>query len=289
MPYIGIMSEFILNNESSIRLSLFLFALILLVYIEARFPKKARVMPRSDRWPTNLLLTFLSSLFVRMLFPIAAFGAAQTATDNGWGLFNLIELPALVEMLFAIVILDLAIYWQHRLFHRIPIFWALHKVHHVDRDIDVTTGSRFHPLEIGLSMLIKMSLVLVIGAPVLAVIIFELILSLCALFHHANVKLPQAADRVIRRILVTPDMHRVHHSIVVPETDSNFGFSTSLWDKLFGTYVDQPKAGQDDMIIGLQEHQNSDPANVFWSLLLPFKSTETSNLTQQKGDAHELH
>ena len=270
------MSEFILSNESNIRLGAFGFALILMMIVEARFPRKSRAMSRWNRWISNFSLTLLSSVLVRMLFPLVAVGAAQIASVNGWGLLNNISLPKALEITLAIVILDLAIYWQHALFHKIPLFWAMHKVHHVDRDIDVTTGSRFHPLEIGLSMLIKMGLVIVLGAPALAVIIFELILSLCAIFHHSNVKLPITIDRFVRRFLVTPDMHRVHHSIVVEETNSNFGFSTSFWDRIFSTYVDQPRGGHDQMIIGLEEHQNNDPNSLIWSLLLPFKSTNTA-------------
>jgi sterol desaturase/sphingolipid hydroxylase (fatty acid hydroxylase superfamily) len=170
-----------------------------------------------------------------------------------------------------IIILDMLIYWQHVAFHHIPALWALHKVHHADRDIDVTTGARFHPAEIVVSMVYKMALVVILGAPVIAVIIFELVLNGCAMFNHSNLKLPARLDRILRRVIVTPDMHRVHHSARVSETNSNYGFSLSIWDRLFGSYIAQPEQGHEGMTIGLEEYQTPGPASLLWSLCLPLR------------------
>lgn len=266
------MTDLILTHESNLRLGVFISILIIMMSAEALFPRKARVMGRTRRWTSNLLLIIIDGLFVRLFFPMVAVGVAALSLQKGWGLFNVIDLPIWLEITFAIVLLDMLIYWQHVASHHIPILWALHKVHHADRDIDVTTGSRFHPLEIGLSMVYKMALVALLGAPVLAVIIFEIILNGCAMFNHSNVKLPLKFDRVLRRFIVTPDMHRVHHSIIPSETNSNYGFSLSLWDRLFGSYTAQPADGHDHMVIGLEKHQTPGPASLSWSLALPFKS-----------------
>lgn len=264
-----IMTDFILTHEDSLRLGVFISILILMMAAEALFPRKERVMGRARRWTSNLLLIVIDGLFVRLLFPIVAVGVAVIAAERNWGLFNIVDLPIWLEITLAIIILDMMIYWQHVASHHIPFLWAMHKVHHADRDIDVTTGSRFHPIEIILSMLYKMALVIILGAPVLAVIIFEIILNGCAMFNHSNVKLPLGFDRVLRRFIVTPDMHRVHHSAIVPETNSNYGFSLSLWDRVFGSYLAQPSKGHDGMVIGLDEYQGAGPSSLTWSLLLP--------------------
>ena len=269
------MTDYILTHESSLRLAVFLSILLLMMTAEAVFPRKKRVMGRGHRWTSNLLLIVIDGLFVRLLFPIVAVGIAVLAAEKNWGVFNLIDLPIWLEVTLSIIILDMLIYWQHVASHHIPILWALHKVHHADRDIDVTTGSRFHPLEIGFSMGYKMLLVALLGAPVLAVIIFELILNGCAMFNHSNVKLPLAFDRILRRFIVTPAMHRVHHSTIVSETNSNYGFSLSLWDRIFGSYTAQPSQGHDGMVIGLEEYQTHGPASLAWSLWLPLKAKKT--------------
>ena len=269
------MTDYILTHESSLRLAVFLSILLLMMTAEAVFPRKKRVMGRGHRWTSNLLLIVIDGLFVRLLFPIVAVGIAVLAAEKNLGVFNLIDLPIWLEVTLSIIILDMSIYWQHVASHHIPILWALHKVHHADRDIDVTTGSRFHPLEIGFSMGYKMLLVALLGAPVLAVIIFELILNGCAMFNHSNVKLPLAFDRILRRFIVTPDMHRVHHSTIVSETNSNYGFSLSLWDRIFGSYTAQPSQGHDGMVIGLEEYQTHGPASLAWSLWLPLKAKKT--------------
>lgn len=263
------MSDFILTYEDSLRLGIFISILLVMMSAEALFPRKDRVLDRAHRWTSNLLLIVIDGLFVRLLFPIVAVGVSVIAAERNWGLFNMLDLPIWLEITLAIIILDMMIYWQHVASHHIPFLWALHKVHHADRDIDVTTGSRFHPIEIGLSMLYKMALVVILGAPVLAVIIFEIILNGCAMFNHSNVKLPLGFDRVLRRFIVTPDMHRVHHSTIVAETNSNYGFSLSLWDRIFSSYTAQPSKGHDGMVIGLEEYQDAGPASLTWSLLLP--------------------
>lgn len=252
----------------------------ILVVLEASFPRKDRVMPRVRRWRTNILLILVDSLALRLLGPVVALAAAGWAAQNGIGLLHLISWNFWLELVLALILLDLAIYIQHVLTHKITCLWAIHKVHHADRDIDVTTALRFHPVEIMLSMLYKVAIVIALGPSILAVVVFALLLNLCAMFNHSNLNLPQWMDGLLRRILVTPDMHRVHHSTVPSETNSNYGSTISLWDKLFGTYRAQPAAGHDDVLIGLEEYQSDSPAKLWWSLILPFrKSASFENVT----------
>jgi len=264
-------TDFIFAHEQALRMGVFASILIVMMVAEGFFPKKKRALPRPQRWVTNLLLVIIDSVFVRLVFPVAAAGVAVIAAQKNWGLFNLTDWTIWLEVTLAIIVLDMMIYWQHVASHHIPFLWAFHKVHHADRDIDVTTGSRFHPIEIGLSMGYKMGLVILLGAPVLAVILFEIILNGCAMFNHSNVRFPARFDRILRRFIVTPDMHRVHHSIIAPETNSNYGFSLSLWDRIFRSYTAQPANGHDGMVIGLAEHQPPEPASLIWSLILPIK------------------
>jgi len=265
------MADFIMQNETALRMGVFIVILVIMMLAEALLPRKKRVQPRARRWASNLLLVVIDTLALRLIFPIIAVGVAVYAQANGWGLLNLITLPAWLSVLIAIVILDMMIYWQHVVSHKWDFLWALHKVHHTDRDIDVTTALRFHPIEIVLSMAFKMALVFALGAPVLAVIIFEIILNGCAMFNHSNVRFSRGIDKILRSVMVTPDMHRIHHSTIERETNSNYGFSTSLWDRLFKSYIPQPSQGHDDMVIGLQEHQDNSPSNLIWALALPFK------------------
>ena len=258
-------------DTNTLRLSIFLGLLIGMSVLEAILPRKARVAPRSSRWLTNLAFAVMNTAALRLLVPIAAVGAAAWAAKNSFGLLNLIALPDIAAFLIAILALDLALYWQHVATHKVPLFWRFHKVHHADRDLDASSGVRFHPIEICASMLYKMIIVALLGAPVLAVVIFEIILNACALFNHANVRLPLWLDRILRVVIVTPDYHRVHHSVVEAETNSNYGFSLTIWDHLFKSYKAQPSSGHDGMTIGLYEHQNSGPQKLTWSLLLPFK------------------
>ena len=259
---------------SGLALSVLLF--VILAILEAVFPRKKRTMPRGQRWRTNGIIILVDTLALRLMGPIAAIAAASFAEQVDFGLFNWVDFPAWLEFGLALILLDLAIYAQHVLAHRIPLLWAVHKVHHADRDIDVTTAVRFHPVEIILSMLYKSVVVLLLGPTPFAVFVFALLLNLFAMFNHANLRLPPPLDRILRLFVVTPDMHRVHHSTVVTETDSNFGFSIALWDRLFGTYTAQPAAGHDDMVIGLTEYQSDHPAETWWSLALPFQALKNT-------------
>lgn len=215
------------------------------------------------------------TLLIRLMLPAAAVGAAMTAEARDWGILGLVDLPPWVEIVIALVLLDLAIYAQHVLFHAVPGLWRLHRVHHADLEFDVTTGLRFHPIEIAASMLIKLAAVVAIGAPALGVLIFEVILNATAMFSHSNVGLPPGIDRVLRRVIVTPDMHRVHHSIAVRETNSNFGFNLPWWDRLFGTYRAQPAAGHEAMTIGLPQFRDPAELRLDRMLLQPLRRTDT--------------
>lgn len=255
-------------TEGTLRLSIFLGVLILMGALETLFPARDRVQKRSSRWVTNLGLVIIDTLAIRLLFPIIAVGAALWAQTQGWGLLNMMSLPVWLAVILAVIVLDIMIYWQHVAFHKIPILWRLHKVHHADRDLDASSGLRFHPIEIVISMLYKMLVVVALGAPALAVIIFEIILNACALFNHANVRLPQWLERPLRQIMVTPKLHRIHHSVIERETNSNYGFSVIWWDKIFQSYTDKPKG---ELTLGLSEYQTDAPSNLVWSLVAPFK------------------
>ena len=213
----------------------------------------------------------LNSLVLRLLFPAAAVGVAAFAQQSGWGLLNLYEIPYSLSVILSVVVLDFVIYLQHVMVHAIPAFWRLHRVHHADLDYDVTTGARFHPIEIILSMLIKFSAIVVLGPPLLAVVIFEVLLNATAMFNHGNISIPLGVDRLLRWFVVTPDMHRVHHSVEDDETNSNFGFSLPWWDRLFGTYRDQPRAGHEGMVIGIHRYRDQKlVARLPGMLILPF-------------------
>jgi len=257
--------------NDNIRLPVFLAVLLAMAIWEIASPKRRLNLPKSARWGSNLLLVAIDSVLVRLLIPLGATGAALWAAGHSIGLLNIIELPAPLAILIAVVLLDLAIYAQHVVFHAVPLLWRLHMVHHSDRDIDVTTALRFHPLEILLSMLIKMVLVVILGAPAVAVLLFEVLLNGMAMFNHANVRLPKPVDRLLRMLVVTPDMHRVHHSTIRRETNSNFGFNLSVWDRLFGSYRSQPEKGHEGMTIGLEQYQQSPTANLKWMLGLPWQ------------------
>ncbi len=245
------MADFLLENETLLRLCVFLGVLIIMACLEVASPRRRQEIPRLLRWSNNIALVVLDAICLRLLFPMLAVGVALTAETQGWGLFNLIGLPLWLAALLAFLVLDFAIYAQHLLFHHVPVLWRLHRMHHADLEIDVTTGLRFHPIEIILSMAIKMVVVLAIGAPAIAVVLFEVVLNATSLFNHANWHLPKPIDRWLRVIVVTPDMHRVHHSTRREETNSNFGFNLPWWDRLFGTYRGQPADGHDGMKIGI--------------------------------------
>jgi sterol desaturase/sphingolipid hydroxylase (fatty acid hydroxylase superfamily) len=265
-------NNWVLGYEIPIRLGFFFGIFAIVAAWEFMAPRRSLTTSKLIRWGNNLGLVFLNSLILRLLFPAAAVGVAVLAQQRGWGLFNIADTPFALATIVSIVTMDLAIYLQHVMVHAIPILWRLHRVHHADPDYDVTTGARFHPLEIILSMLIKFATVLLLGPPVVAVVIFEILLNATAMFNHGNIKLPKGIDRLLRWFVVTPDMHRVHHSVEDDETNSNFGFSLPWWDRLFGTYRDQPRAGHTGMTIGI--HNFHEPKQITWlsgMLLLPFK------------------
>jgi len=246
----------LLANEPLIRLAVFVGVLALMAGLEAFFPRRQRAAGRWLRWPNNLGIVVVDSLIVRILFPTAAVGIALAMEGRGVGLLPWLGMPQPLAILLAIVVLDFAIYLQHVMFHAVPLLWRLHRMHHADLDFDVTTGLRFHPVEIVLSMVIKLMVVVALGAPAVAVLIFEVLLNATAMFNHANLRLPGWLDRALRLVLVTPDMHRVHHSVVPRETNSNFGFNLAIWDRIFGTYRAQPAAGHDAMTIGIQQFRD---------------------------------
>jgi len=260
-----------MTNETLIRLAVFLLAFVVFASWESLAPRRPLSYVRSRRWLGNIGLSVINQLAVRLFFPVLAVGLAVVVQQHGWGLFNIVKVPNTLAVLICFLLLDLAIYVQHIVFHRIDWLWRLHRVHHTDLDFDVTTAIRFHPIEIILSMLIKMILVVLLGAPPLAVLIFEVVLNLTALFNHSNVRIPLPLDRILRWVVVTPDMHRVHHSAEPVETDSNFGFNLPWWDYLFSTYRAQPKKGHAEMTVGLHEFRNEQQLALPDLLLLPFK------------------
>lgn len=257
------------------RIGAFATVFSLMAWLELRQPRRPLRHARRTRWPTNMAIVVIDSAVVRVMslfaLPIVAVAAAEFAARNGLGLFNTIGVPAVAAVLLSILVLDFAVWLQHVASHKIPILWRLHRMHHADQDFDATTAIRFHPIEIALSMLWKSAWVVMLGAPPVAVLLFEIILNGCAIFNHANVALPPRLDRVMRKLIVTPDMHRVHHSVLQSEHNSNYGFNFPFWDWLFRTYAAQPSAGHDGMTIGLVPYQTEGPTRLSWCLTLPFK------------------
>ncbi len=273
-----------MEYELAIRLAAFLGMFAAMALWEALAPRRELALGRRARWPANIAIVVLNSVLLRLLFPAAAVGMALYAEQAGWGLLHRAGLPGWAALVVSVLVLDLAIYLQHVMFHAVPALWRLHRVHHADLEFDVTTGARFHPIEIVLSMLIKFAVIVVIGPPVAAVIVFEVLLSATALFNHANARLPLALDRVLRWLVVTPDMHRVHHSWVERETNSNFGFNLPWWDRLFGTYRDQPAAGHEDMTIGLRGMREPGQCNrLLPMLMLPFRGAVAGYAINRRG------
>ncbi len=247
---------FISTHEASIRLSFFIGTFALMAIWEMLAPKRILTVSKLVRWVNNISLVFLNTLLLRLIFPTAAIGIAAYAADHQWGVLHQIQLTLPVAILLSILALDLVIYLQHVLIHAIPLFWRFHRVHHADLDYDVTTGIRFHPVEILFSMVIKFGAIILLGPPLLAVVMFEILLNAMSMFNHGNVRLPKSLDTALRCLVVTPDMHRVHHSVEDNETNSNFGFNLSCWDRLFGTYIAQPRAGHEMMRIGIHHLRN---------------------------------
>jgi sterol desaturase/sphingolipid hydroxylase (fatty acid hydroxylase superfamily)/uncharacterized membrane protein YdjX (TVP38/TMEM64 family)/rhodanese-related sulfurtransferase len=266
----------VISAEPVIRLSGFLGVLLLMVVWEVLAPRRAQAVGRLLRWPNNLGLVVLDTIIVRLLFPFAAVGMAFVAQAQGWGLFNLVHVPAWLAVPAAVLLLDLLIYTQHVAFHAVPWLWRLHRMHHADLEFDVTTGLRFHPGEIVLSMLIKLAAILVLGAPPVAVLVFEVVLNATSMFNHGNVRLPSRLDRVLRWVVVTPDMHRVHHSIDRRETDSNFGFNLPWWDRLFGTYRAQPALGHAGMVTGIEQFREPRELWLHRMLIQPLRGASRS-------------
>jgi len=265
----GLMNSFIIENEVNIRLGFFFGIFLLIAAWELIWPRRVLTSKKTVRWYSNLGIVFLNSLILRWLFPVMAVTMAYLAQERGWGLLNMLSLPLGIELIISLISLDLVIYFQHRMFHRVPLFWRLHSMHHTDLDLDVTSGARFHPVEIILSMLIKIAVVILLGPTGLAVIIFETLLNTTAMFNHGNILIPKRIDQTLRWLIVTPDMHRVHHSIIPRETNSNFGFNLTWWDRIFGSYKHQPVKGHHDMTIGLEQFRDPKYLHLHWLVILP--------------------
>lgn len=264
--------QFVMAHEPAIRIGFFVSVFALVALWELVAPQRALTVSKAMRWSSNLGLVVLNTVLLRLMFPLAAVGMAAFGAANGWGLLNHFHVPFWLAVPLAVIAMDFVIWLQHVMVHAVPLLWRLHRVHHADPDYDLTTGARFHPIEIALSMLIKIATIAVLGPPVLAVVIFEVLLNAAAMFNHGNIRLPVGLDRVLRWIIVTPDMHRVHHSVEEDETNSNFGFNLPWWDRLFGTYREQARAGQLGMTIGI--HGHTDPrevARLDGMLLMPFR------------------
>ncbi len=258
-------------NEATIRLGVFFAVFTAMALWEAAAPRRIRSYSRFRRWPSNLAVVALNTALIRILLPTTAVALALLGANRRWGLLNNVPVPPWMAVVASIVLLDAAIYLQHVMFHAVPALWRVHRMHHADLDFDVTTGVRFHPIEVVLSMLIKFAVVVALGAPALGVLIFEVLLNATSMFNHGNVRIPIRLDRYLRWLLVTPDMHRVHHSIVVGETNSNFGFNLPWWDRLLGTYRDQPAAGHDGMTIGIEQFRVARELWLDRMLLQPFR------------------
>jgi len=260
-------------SDTILRLTFFLSILIILIIAEILFPKKKRIHNRKDRWITNGLITLINTASVNIVhiaIPLIAIVAAVDVSNGKMGLFNIINFPIWIEIILTVIILDFIIWGQHLLSHKIPFVWRFHRMHHTDRDLDVTTAVRFHPFEIIFSMFIKITSIYILGASAIAVIIFEIMLNGMAMFNHANLRIPFRIENILRKFIVTPDLHRIHHSIYIDEHNKNFGFSLSIWDKIFKCYLDQPRDGHKDMKLGLK-WQNDKPTKLGWSLWIPFK------------------
>lgn len=277
------MDSTIIHYEPFIRLACFagIFAAVALGELAA--PRRVLTTSKSARWFTNIGIVVINAVALRIVFPVAAVGIAIIASERGWGLFNNLPIPYWLAVVLSVAFLDFVIYLQHVMFHAVPSLWRLHMMHHADMDIDLTTGSRFHPVEIVLSMLIKMAAVMIIGAPAVGVILFEVLLNGTAMFNHGNVFLPLGLDRVLRLFVVTPDMHRVHHSVLPFETNSNFGFNVPWWDRLMGTYRPQPRKGHQGMTIGLNQFRDPSRLSLLRILAMPFMGVTGNYAINRRG------
>lgn len=260
-----------LSAEPTIRLGAFLSLLVVLALWELFSPRRRQRLSRRRRWPNNFGISAINSVLLALLVPVIGSGIAVMAGERGWGLFNLLQLPPLPGILLYIVAFDLTIYLQHRLFHRFDWLWRLHRVHHTDLDYDVSTGVRFHPLSILISAGIKFGLVLLLGPPAVAVLIAEVVLNATSMFNHSNIRIPTGLDRLLRRFVVTPDMHRVHHSTERSEHERNFGFNFPWWDRLFHTYKERPDAGHEALNVGIDSFEEEDAIGLYALLTQPFR------------------
>ncbi len=262
--------DFMLKHEGIIRLAAFISIFVAMALAERLIPRRKMKLPRAGRWFSNVIMAFLNTFVLRIVFSVAAFGMASIAQQKNWGLLNTIELAFILKILVAFMVMDFAIYLQHVLFHAVPNLWRLHMVHHTDMDFDVTTGIRFHPFEIVISMGIKIGVVAALGPPPIAVLIFEVVLNGTSMFNHSNLYIPEKVDKYVRLLVVTPDMHRVHHSIHMDETNSNYGFNLPWWDRILATYRAQPREGHQNMEIGVSEYRNAEKLFLHRLLILPF-------------------
>jgi sterol desaturase/sphingolipid hydroxylase (fatty acid hydroxylase superfamily) len=272
-----------MHNETAIRLAFFFGIFCVMAAWELVAPRRPLTASKTIRWISNLGITVINPLVVRIASPLLPVAMALLAQKNGWGLLHIFIVPYWLQVALAIMVLDLVIYLQHVMFHTVPLFWRFHMMHHTDLDFDVTTGLRFHPIEMLLSLGIKLSAVALIGPPALAVLVFEILLNGTSLFNHGNVRLPGIIDRRLRLLVVTPEMHRVHHSVTIRETNSNFGFNFPWWDRLLGTYRDQPAAGHEGMTIGLSQFRDARRLTFFWLLALPFIGRVGAYAINQRG------
>jgi len=279
------MPKLLLANEPLVRIAVFLGILFAMAAWEVAAPRRRQEIPRLLRWTNNLGLVVIDTILVRLTFPIVAVGLALLAEERGWGLLNVFGVPTWLAFVASVIALDLAIYLQHVMFHAVPALWRLHRMHHADLEFDVTTGLRFHPIEIVLSMGIKIAVVAALGPPAVAVLVFEVLLNATAMFNHSNVRIPQGMDRILRWIVVTPDMHRIHHSIHPSETNSNFGFNLPWWDKLLGTYRPQPKEGHDSMTIGIEQFRTGRDLWLDRMLIQPLRGPASGYPINRGGDA----
>lgn len=264
------MTDFVIAHEAAIRMSFFVGIFLAVALVELIVPRRALTTSKKSRWFGNIGIVFIDTFVLRLLAPAGAVGVSVWIGHQGWGLLNTVEWPLWLELVITVIVLDFVVYMQHLMFHAVPVLWRLHMIHHADLDIDLTTGTRFHPLEILISLGIKAGAIIVLGAPPVGVIIFEIVLNGTAMFNHGNFFIPPGVDRFLRLLVVTPDMHRVHHSVFPFETNSNFGFSLPWWDRLCGTYRSQPRKGHEKMTIGLNQFRDSSRLTLPWLLALPF-------------------
>ena len=281
------MNAFVVQHEAIIRTCFFVGIFAAVALVELAAPRRTLLTSKASRWFANVGIVFVDTALLRLIFPIGAAAFAGWVTQRGWGIFGMIALPFWLEVVLSIIILDFVIYLQHVGFHALPTLWRLHMMHHADLDIDLTTGTRFHPIEILLSMGIKFCTIALLGAPALGVILFEIILNGAAMFNHGNLFIPLTVDRVLRLFLVTPDMHRVHHSVFPNETNSNFGFNLPWWDRLMGTYRAQPALGHEGMTIGLHQFRDPSRLTLMRLLLLPFVGKQGGYAIGRRGTRSE--